>query len=182
MFRQRIKRIESFLNRRAMAGSSRDGPTVWTAALAVKTLRALLSQVPAASEEPLADPFPELQGADYLAAFCPWLLANDDPWPVWAQEYALRVCGLSARDASRFARRGSKKSPERRVQTAQDILDLLQEQVTAVRSDEATGALEKARAIATLAGIARRTIETGQVAARVEMLEAVLKNRTGTTK
>src|SRR4030088_90231 len=102
MFRQRIERIESFLNRRAMKGSSSDGPMVWTAALGVKTLRALMIQVPAASGETLADPFPELQGTEYLAAFCPWLLANDDPWPVWAQEYALRVCGFSARDASRF--------------------------------------------------------------------------------
>src|SRR5262249_23158557 len=156
--------------------ASGDRPLTWTAALSVKTLRALITHIPAVSEEKLADPFPGLQGAEYLAAFCPWLLANGTRCPAWAHEYALRVCGFSAREARRFVPCGTLKLLERRVQTAQDLLDLLQEQVAAVRSDEAAGALEKARAITALAGVARRTMETGQVAARLEMLEAVLDN------
>jgi hypothetical protein len=39
------------------------------------------------------------------------------------------------------------------------------------------GPIDKARAIAYLAGVARKAIESGVVAARVEMLEAVLAKR-----
>ena len=60
--------------------------------------------------------------------------------------------------------------PPRRLQTAQDVIDLLQEQVAAVRSDTWAGTVEKARAIGYLAGIARKAIETGQLAARLELL------------
>jgi hypothetical protein len=69
------------------------------------------------------------------------------------------------------------KSPPRRLQTMQDVIDLLQEQVEAVRAAPWTGPIDKARAIAYLAGVARKTIETGILAARVEMLEAVLTKR-----
>jgi t-SNARE complex subunit (syntaxin) len=69
--------------------------------------------------------------------------------------------------------------PPRRLQTAQDVIDVLQEQVEAVRADTGSGTLEKARAIAYLAGVARKAIETGTLAARLEMLEAVLKQRQG---
>jgi hypothetical protein len=41
------------------------------------------------------------------------------------------------------------------------------------------GPLEKARVIGYLAGIARRAIETGTMAQRLEVLESVLKNRKG---
>ena len=68
-----------------------------------------------------------------------------------------------------------------RLQTATDVLDLLEEQVEAVRAEPEAGALEKARAIGYLAGIALKAIEAGNLAARVEMLEAVLKQRTGGT-
>ena len=66
-----------------------------------------------------------------------------------------------------------------RLQTAQDVIDLLQEQVQAVRRETEAGTLEKARTIGYLAGIALRAIEAGNLAARVEMLESVLKQRNG---
>lgn len=69
------------------------------------------------------------------------------------------------------------KPPPRRLQSVQDIIDLLQEQVEAVRAAPGAGPIEKARAIAYLAGVARKAIESGVVAARVEMLEAVLAKR-----
>lgn len=64
-----------------------------------------------------------------------------------------------------------------RLQTAQDVIDLLQEQVAAVRAETKAGALEKARTVGYLAGIALKAIEAGNVAARLEALEAVLKQR-----
>jgi hypothetical protein len=67
--------------------------------------------------------------------------------------------------------------PSRRVQTAQDIIDLLQEQVEALRADTSLGTVEKARAVAYLAGVARKAIETGTLAARLELMEQVLKQR-----
>jgi len=65
----------------------------------------------------------------------------------------------------------------RSLQTVQDVMDLLHEQVEAVRGDAWAGTVEKARAIAYVAGIARKTLETGTMAARLEMLELVLKDR-----
>jgi hypothetical protein len=67
--------------------------------------------------------------------------------------------------------------PAFRLATAADVLALLEEQVTAVRADENVGALEKARTVGYLAGIALRAIEAGNLAARLEALEAVLKQR-----
>ena len=67
--------------------------------------------------------------------------------------------------------------PPRRMQTAQDVIDLLQEQVETLRADTALGTVEKARALAYLAGVARKAIETGTLAARLELMEQVLKQR-----
>src|SRR5262245_18538892 len=64
-----------------------------------------------------------------------------------------------------------------RLQTAQDVIDLLQEQISAVRGETNAGTLEKARTVADLASIALKAIETGHLAARIEMLESVLKRR-----
>src|SRR5262249_48182338 len=75
------------------------------------------------------------------------------------------------------ARRNLKSPASRPLQTHQDVLDLLQEQAEAIRLESYAGPLDKARAIGYLAGIARRTIETGKVAERITMLEAVLKTR-----
>jgi hypothetical protein len=66
-----------------------------------------------------------------------------------------------------------------RLKTAADVVALLEEQVAAVRADRKAGALEKARAVGYLAGVALKAIEAGNLAARVEMLEAVLKQRKG---
>ena len=71
----------------------------------------------------------------------------------------------------------AEKPPPRRLQTAQDVIDLLQEQVEALRAHRWAGAVQKARAIGYLAGIARKAIETGTLAARLDMLEAVLRQR-----
>ena len=81
-----------------------------------------------------------------------------------------------------FVLRGNAASPPKRLQTAQDVMDLIQEQVEAVRMEPRAGALEKARVIGQLASVARKTIETGELAARLEILEAVLKERSGETK
>jgi hypothetical protein len=67
--------------------------------------------------------------------------------------------------------------PPRRLQTVQDLLDLLEEQVEAVRTAPWTTNLDRARAIAYLASVARKAIEVGVLAARTEMLETVLKRR-----
>jgi hypothetical protein len=65
-----------------------------------------------------------------------------------------------------------------RVQTAQDVINLLQEQIEAVRADVEASPLEKARIIGHLAGLTLKAIDAGNVAARLEALEAVLKQRT----
>lgn len=64
-----------------------------------------------------------------------------------------------------------------RLRTAHDVLALLGEQVQAVRDEQDAGTLEKARTIGYLAGICLKAIEVGDVAARLEALEAVLKAR-----
>lgn len=66
---------------------------------------------------------------------------------------------------------------EFRLRTASDVLDLLEEQVDAVVKDVDSTALEKARCVGYLAGISLKAIECGNMAARLEALEAVLKCR-----
>jgi hypothetical protein len=67
--------------------------------------------------------------------------------------------------------------PPRRLQTVQDVIDLLQEQVEALRAETRAGAVEKARALGYLASLARQAIETGNLVARLEVLEAAQKQR-----
>jgi hypothetical protein len=69
-----------------------------------------------------------------------------------------------------------------RLKTAADVLNLLEEQVEAVRAEPEAGTLEKARTVGYLAGVALKAIEAGNLAARIEMLEAVLKQRNGDGK
>ena len=69
-----------------------------------------------------------------------------------------------------------------RLRTAADVLRLLEEQVEAVRAEQEAGTLEKARAVGYLAGVALKAIEAGNLAARIEALEAVLKQRSGDSK
>ena len=66
---------------------------------------------------------------------------------------------------------------EFRWPTAADVLALLDEQVAAVRQDGSLGSVERAKAVGSLAGIALRAIDAGDVAARVEALESILKSR-----
>lgn len=66
-----------------------------------------------------------------------------------------------------------------RLKTAADVLALLEEQVEAVRGEQEAGTLEKARTVGYLAGVTLKAIEAGNLAARIEMLEAVLKQRKG---
>jgi hypothetical protein len=73
-------------------------------------------------------------------------------------------------------RDGTAPAP-RRLQTAQDVIDLLQEQVEALRAETRAGAVEKARALGYLASLARQAIETGNLVARLEVLEAAQKQR-----
>ena len=66
-----------------------------------------------------------------------------------------------------------------RLKTAADVLRLVEEQVDAVRSDADSGPLDKARCIGFLGGVALRAIETGNLAARLEAMEAAMKRRKG---
>ncbi len=88
------------------------------------------------------------------------------------------------RDYKRMQRSGGGPTPGQtlvplpfRLKTAADVLKLLEEQVAAVRGDELAGTLEKARCIGYLAGTALKAIEAGDLAARLEAVEAVLKGR-----
>ena len=68
-----------------------------------------------------------------------------------------------------------------RLKTAADVLALLEGQVAAVLAAPAqeAGTLEKARAVGYLAGLSLKAIEAGNLAARLEALEAALKLRAG---
>jgi len=88
------------------------------------------------------------------------------------------------REYKRMQRTGSCQTPgqtrlpaEFRLRTAADVLALLDEQVDAVRNEQDASTLEKARCIGYLAGVALKAIEAGDMAARVEAIEGVLKQR-----
>jgi CII-binding regulator of phage lambda lysogenization HflD len=66
---------------------------------------------------------------------------------------------------------------EFKLKTAQDILELLAEQICAVKRDPEAGTLEKARTIGYLASIALRAVETAELEVRVEEIERMLENR-----
>jgi hypothetical protein len=66
---------------------------------------------------------------------------------------------------------------EFRLKTARDVLELLSEQIDAVRHEPGAGTLEKARVIGYLGGIALRAVETADLADRIEAVERVLKTR-----
>jgi hypothetical protein len=88
------------------------------------------------------------------------------------------------REYGRLRRAGETQTPGQtpvplpfRLKTAADVLALLEEQVSAVRNDPEAGTLEKARCIGYLAGISLKAIEAGDLAARLEAVEATLKAR-----
>ena len=63
------------------------------------------------------------------------------------------------------------------LRTAADVLELLEEMTAAVCADPFTRPEVKARAVGYLAGVALKAIEIRNLAARVDMLETVLKLR-----
>lgn len=88
------------------------------------------------------------------------------------------------REYKRTARAGGGPTPSQtpvpvafRLKKAADVLALIEEQVGAVRDDDALSTVERARTVGYLAGIALRAIEAGDLSARVEAVEAVLKQR-----
>jgi hypothetical protein len=82
----------------------------------------------------------------------------------------------------RHDRHANSQPPPRPLKTVRDVIDLLEEQAQAIRSDPWSGAIEKARALAYLASIARRTLETGVIADRMEILESILRQRKATAR
>jgi hypothetical protein len=67
-----------------------------------------------------------------------------------------------------------------RLQTAQDVIDLLEGQVAAVLGSKAD-TITKARTVTYVAGVILRAIENGNLSARIEALESVLGRRNGDT-
>jgi hypothetical protein len=61
-----------------------------------------------------------------------------------------------------------------RLRTAQDLLEVVEEQIEAVRADPAVGTIERARCIGSLTGVALRTLEQRDLTRRIEALEAIL--------
>jgi hypothetical protein len=61
-----------------------------------------------------------------------------------------------------------------RLRTTQDLVDLMEQQIEAVRADPAARAIEKARCLAFLAGVSLRTLEQRDLTSRIEALEAIL--------
>jgi hypothetical protein len=61
-----------------------------------------------------------------------------------------------------------------RLRSAEDVLAVIEGQVAAVVEDEVLGTAERARTVATLAGVALRAVEAANLAARIEAIEAVL--------
>lgn len=85
----------------------------------------------------------------------------------------------------RRARRGGESSTpcstrvplEFRLETAADAIALLEDQCKAVLDDADASTLEKARTIGYLVGISLRAIEAGNIAGRLEAIEAALAAR-----
>jgi len=89
------------------------------------------------------------------------------------------------RERKRLDRAGERTTPRTtlitpipfRLKTAHDVLALLEEQVGAVRAADDATTLEKARTVGFLAGVALRAIETGDLAAQVEIIQAEMRQR-----
>ncbi len=74
-------------------------------------------------------------------------------------------------------RRDCRPLPPRRLRTADDVIALIEEQSETLRAATTLAPVERARALAYLAGVARKAIETGTLAARLEAMEQILKYR-----
>lgn len=68
-----------------------------------------------------------------------------------------------------------------KIRKPKDLLNLLDEQIDAIRATPWAGPMQKAQAIGVLAGIARKVLDDHTISARIEMLEAVLKARSQQT-
>jgi hypothetical protein len=66
---------------------------------------------------------------------------------------------------------------EFRLRTANDVIELLAEQIDAVRQDADVGTVERARTIGYLLGLALKAVETADLTDRLEAMERVLKGR-----
>jgi hypothetical protein len=91
------------------------------------------------------------------------------------------------REYKRLHRAGSCQTPgqtqlpaEFRLRTAQDVLELLAEQVTAVRQDQQVTTTDRARTVGYLCGIALKAVETAALAERIEAIERAFKQRKDT--
>ena len=175
MLRSRIKRLEARVQCQGSPPGASSRAVIWTTGTCVKALRTLLTQLADESGGICSDPYPDLEGEDYLLAFWPWLLAHGERWPPWGRAYAHQICAIALRDAGRVP---PPRTPGR-LQTPQDVVDLLEEQVEAVRAENQAETVAKARALGYLAGQARKAMETSQVADRIDMLAKVLKQREG---
>ena|SRR6476660_3544048 len=88
------------------------------------------------------------------------------------------------RERKRLERAGRTDSPTKtvlpepiRIQTARDVLALLNEQINLLRSDESLGTIQRARAIGSLAGVTLRAVESADLEVRLAAVESVLNGR-----
>jgi hypothetical protein len=88
------------------------------------------------------------------------------------------------REYKRLRRAGDCQTPGQtqipadfRLHTAQDVLELLSEQVAAVRADNDVSTTERARTVGYLCAIALRAVETADMAERIDAIERALKQR-----
>ncbi len=88
------------------------------------------------------------------------------------------------RDYKRLRRAGDCQTPsqtrlptEFRLRKAKDVLALLEGQMKEVLGDPNLGSVERARCLGYLATIALKAIDAGDLSARIESLELVLKSR-----
>ena len=86
------------------------------------------------------------------------------------------------REYQRNRRNGSAAGPASadlpasfRLETARDLVALLEEQIEAVRNDPTARALDKARCIAALINVALKVLEQRDLVDRVAALEAILR-------
>ena len=78
---------------------------------------------------------------------------------------------------NRLAAAKRRPPPAKPLKTIHDVIELLDEQVQAVRADPNAGTLEKARLIGYLSSIAGRIIKTGELADYLQLMEELLKER-----
>jgi hypothetical protein len=71
---------------------------------------------------------------------------------------------------------------EFRLDTAASVIALLEDQVLAVLEETEVSTVERARCVGYLAGVSLKAIESGNLAARIEQLELILKRREDESK